>query len=149
MRTIIPSLTLLALLSACKPVNTAVTSGAGNASQATTPEQIISFTRADVQEFYEIIRAFYLDRAASKKLEDDGRFEIEFLKKFSVPLTSNEKIGQFSKTLFELIESRQYGFSLFGIPKNEKSSAVPPKGMTSRDLVDFIQIVKTEYFKYV
>ncbi|MEN9826233.1 MAG: hypothetical protein RI953_1978 [Pseudomonadota bacterium] len=145
----IHSLVLFLLLGACKPSTSSVTSGTGGAKQTATSEQITNFSQADLQEFYEIVREFYLERAATKKFEDDARFEIEFFKKFAIPVASNDKISQFSKALFELIESREYGFSLFGIPKKEKFSSVPPKGMTSRDLEDFFQIVKTEYFKYV
>lgn len=149
MKTTIKTLGLMFILAGCKVSTPATTSGTGTTKQSDPSDQITNFTTLDLQEFYEIVRDFYLYRADSKKFEDDGRFEIEFLSKFSIPLNSNDKIKQFAQTMFDLMESRDFGITLHAIPKKEKLSALPPKGMSTRDLGDFLQIVKTEYFKYV
>lgn len=112
-------------------------------------DQVTKMTQADVQEFYEIVKNHYLERAKGYEFSDDGRFEAEFYKKFNVPLKDNSKIYTFVKNMFDFMESGNYSMVLHGIPKKPAISALPPKGMTNRDLENFLQITKTQYFKHI
>jgi hypothetical protein len=141
------------LFIACKPADNdssaaAVKETPGN-QQISSGDLATKMTPADVQEFYEIVKLFYLNRAKTQKFEDNGRFEIDYFEKFSIPLDNNEKIHAFSNNMFALMESGQFSVVLFDIPKKPAPMAVPPKGMTTLDLENFLQIVKTEYFKYI
>jgi hypothetical protein len=139
---------LALMLLACKP-NRSTGSGETQTARQDLTEQAAVITPTDVQEFWEIVKIFYLDRAQNHNFESDNRFETSFLKKFAVPLKENDKIKKFAQNMFDFMESGTYNFVLHGISKKSKVSALPPKGMTDRDLEDFLQIVKTEYFKNV
>jgi DNA-directed RNA polymerase subunit F len=148
------SFSALTLAASCKPNQTDSDTAAARETprdqQAPVSDDLVTkMTPADVQEFYDIVKKFYLNRAKTEKLVDNQRFEIEFLTKFGLGLNDNEKLFRFSETMFGLMESGEFQVILHDIPKKKLVSAVPPKGMTSRDLENFLQIVKTEYFKYI
>ncbi len=128
--------------------STAQTENERNATSS-AGDQVTKMTQADVQEFYEIVKNHYLERAKVYDFSDDGRFEAEFYKKFGVPLSDNTKIYNLAKNMFDFMESGNYAIVLHGIPKRPTISALPPKGMTNRDLENFLQITKTEYFKHI
>lgn len=128
--------------------STAQTESERNAASSASDE-VTKMTQADVQEFYEIVKNFYLERVKELPLQEDGRFESEFYKKFGISLGDKSKIYSLAKNMFDFMESGNYSLVLHGIPKRPAISALPPKGMTSRDLENFLQITKTEYFKHI
>jgi hypothetical protein len=140
------------VFASCKPADSDSTAAAARntpqAQQTQNGDLVTKMTPADVQEFYGIVKQYYLNRIKSEKFETSDRYEATFLKKFSVPLGDKEKIRAFAEDMFSHLESGQLSVVLHGIPKKPASSAPLPKGMTSRDLDDFLQIVKTEYYKY-
>lgn len=133
----------------CKVSNSSSTMNTGAEQSISNSDQPYVVTQADLQEFYEIVKEFYLIRANSSQFTDNGHFEITMLRKFSIPLDSNDKIYTFSKNMFDFMESGNYSVILHGVPRKAQISALPLKGMTNRDLEDFLQVVKTEYFKYI
>lgn len=139
---------LALMLLACKP-NRSPGGGETQTARKDLTEQAAVITPTDVQEFWEIVKIFYLDRAANHEFSDDQTFESRFLQKFAVDRTNNARVKTFAQNMFDFLESGKYNIILHGIVKKPKVSALPPKGMTDRDLEDFLQIVKTEYFKYV
>jgi hypothetical protein len=141
-------LPLALVVLACKPTSSS-DGGKTQAARQDTTNQTAVISAADVQEFWEIVKIFYIDRAQNHNFETEDRFETSFLKKFAVPLTDNDKIKKFAQDMFDFMESGKYNLVLHGITKKPKVLALPPKGMTDRDLQDFLQIVKTEYFKFV
>lgn len=143
-RTSLLSLSLALLTIACKEPGSS--SGAGGADGST---QSTSMTQTDVQEFYEIVKEFYLKRAKTMEFTADDRYETNFIKKFGIPLNANNRIEELASNMFDFMESGKYGMVLYGIPRKAQVAGQPPAGMTSRDLEDFLQIIKTEYYKFI
>jgi hypothetical protein len=106
-------------------------------------------SQPELEEFYEIIKAFYLKKIRTLGADAFSSAESELMQKFSINIQSNTSTVEFAETMFQLLESGRYKHKIHGINRLMKVTREAPRGLTDSDLQQFFQIVKMEYFKYV
>ena len=140
----------VSLLASCKrPDGDAGSTTSSSAAQQQRQQKGDFPTTFDLQEFYEITKASYL-----KKLRTFGEgglslAEGELMAKFAINPKNVVQMSEFAETMFQLLESGRYSQKLHGVNRLEKVTRSAPKGLTDRDLEQFFQIVKMEYFKRI
>ena len=110
-----------------------------------TPQDIFP-TPADVQDFYEIMKSATLKNISGNYTGGTSSYRSEMLSKFSVRADSSKEVLDFYETMFELLESGRYSVRLKGVSVRPRVTRTEPKGLTSLDLANFLQMVKTEYY---
>lgn len=135
-------------LVACKPSTSSENLGAQNqfSQQA---EQGVFPSPFDVQEFYQIAKDFYFNKLKTTQPEFFSQEEKRLMNKLGFKPEFPAQTQAFAETMFELLESGLYEQKLHGIPRATKLTRTAPKGLSNRDLQDFFQVVKMEYFKRI
>ncbi|MEY4064314.1 MAG: hypothetical protein RIR26_522 [Pseudomonadota bacterium] len=137
----------------CKAPQRDNSGSAQSANSITSNQQQLKYgsepSQSDLEEFYEIVKSFYLKKIVTLGVESFSSSETELMQKFSINLQSKGSAVEFAETMFQLLESGRYKQRIHGINRLMKVTREPPRGLTDADLQDFFQIVKMEYFKRI
>ncbi len=147
----IQMLSAFTVFAACKkPEGDTASSTNSSARQQSPQQQQGEFpTQFDLQEFYEITRASYLKKLRAFGEDGLSQAEAEFMAKFNINTKYVGQMVELSETMFQLLESGRYAQKLHGVNRLDKVTRNVPKGLTDKDLEQFFQIVKMEYFKRI
>jgi hypothetical protein len=123
-----------------------------NESRVVANGQVESLISENASEFFGILQDFYLRRASEFDFSSAGPFEIRFFEKFGVSRSAPSSkivVKQISSEFFGYLGFETCGLKLFGVGQDVKAACPSVKNLSQRDLQDFFQIVKAEYYKYI
>ncbi|MBM3383451.1 MAG: hypothetical protein FJY29_13595 [Betaproteobacteria bacterium] len=142
------------LFAACKKPASDAGAGTNSSASQQSPQQQQQQrgefpTQFDLQEFYEITRASYLKKLRAFGEDGLSQAELAFMAKFNINTKYVGQMVDLAETMFQLLESGRYAQKLHGISRMDKVSRNAPKGLTDKDLEQFFQLVKMDYFRRI